>query len=51
MSDVCENRNPNMGEASPGIAIARKLLQDNGNPPPEFRTGASHVLSIVRSAS
>lgn len=33
-----------------GINIARRACSDNGNPPPEFAFGPSHVLSTVRAA-
>ena len=33
-----------------GINIARKACTENGNPPPEFAFGPSHVLGTVRSA-
>ncbi len=31
-----------------GIALARREMQKNGNPPMEFRVDASHVLAILR---
>jgi ATP-dependent DNA helicase RecG len=31
-----------------GIAIARKSLNENGNPPLEYQNNAQHVLAIVR---
>jgi ATP-dependent DNA helicase RecG len=31
-----------------GIPIARKELEKNGNPPPEFRVEESHILVIIR---
>lgn len=33
-----------------GINIARRACEDNGNPPPEFAFGPSHVLSTMRAA-
>ena len=58
---LADYRNPNLAEAmrvlglvqrfGAGIAIARKTLQDNGNPPPEFTVTATHVLVTLRSAS
>ena len=55
---ITDYRNPHLAEAlkvlgfvqrfGVGIATARKLLADNGNPPPEFDTGANHVLVTVR---
>ena len=33
-----------------GIAIARKALSENGNPPPEFTVSPTHVHVIIRSA-
>lgn len=34
-----------------GLPIARKALEDNGNPPPEFDFSATHVAVIVRPAA
>lgn len=34
-----------------GLPIARKALDDNGNPPPEFDFSATHVAVIVRPAA
>lgn len=34
-----------------GIAIARKALADNGNPPLEFQVNMQHILAIVRVRS
>ena len=34
-----------------GLPIARKALQDNGNPPPEFAFFPTHVTVIVRPAT
>lgn len=55
---ITDYRNPHLAEAlkvlgyvqrfGVGIATARKLLANNGNPPPEFQTNANHVLVIVR---
>jgi len=57
---ITDYRNPHLAEAMKvlgyvqrfgiGIATARKLLADNGNPPPEFQPTANHVLVIVRRA-
>lgn len=57
---VTDYRNPNLAEAMKvlgyvqrfgvGIATARRLLSDNGNPPPEFEPGDTHVLVTIRSA-
>ncbi len=54
-------RNPNLAEAMKnlgyvqrfgvGLAIARRALADNGNPPPEFVAVPEHVLVTVRSAA
>jgi ATP-dependent DNA helicase RecG len=33
-----------------GINIARRSCADNGNPPPDFAFGPSHVLCTVRAA-
>lgn len=58
---LADYRNPNLAEAmrvlglvqrfGAGIAIARKTLHDNGNPPPEFTVTATHVLVSLRRAS
>lgn len=55
---ITDYRNPHLAEAlkvlgyvqrfGVGIANARKLLAENGNPPPEFNISANHVLVIVR---
>lgn len=55
---ITDYRNPHLAEAlkvlgyvqrfGVGIATARRLLANNGNPPPEFQTNANHVLVIVR---
>ena len=57
---VTDYRNPNLAEAMKvlgyvqrfgvGIATARKLLADGGNPPPEFEPRDTHVLVTVRRA-
>lgn len=57
---VTDYRNPNLAESMKvlgyvqrfgvGIATARRLLLDNGNPPLEFDVRATHVLAIVRKA-
>jgi ATP-dependent DNA helicase RecG len=58
---MTDYRNPNVAEAMKvlgyvqrfgvGIAIARRLLQQNGNPPPEFEPRATHVLVTVRRSA
>lgn len=58
---VTDYRNPHLAEAMKvlgyvqrfgvGIATARRLLADNGNPPPEFEPRDTHVLVTVRRAS
>lgn len=55
---ITDYRNPHLAEAlkvlgyvqrfGVGIATARRLLAENGNPPPEFQTTSSHVLAIIR---
>ncbi len=55
---VTDYRNPNLAEAMKnlgyvqrfgmGIPLARKELQKNGNPPPEFIVEDAHLLVIVR---
>jgi len=55
---LTDYRNPNLAEAlralgfvqrfGYGIPLARRLLQENGNPPPEFQPTAGFVLAIVR---
>jgi ATP-dependent DNA helicase RecG len=57
---LADYRNRNIAEAmrvlglvqkfGAGIAITRKALADNGNPPPEFTVSASHVLVTLRCA-
>ena len=57
---VTDYRNPHLAEAlkvlgyvqrfGVGIATARKVLAENGNPPPEFNVSATHVLVTVRSS-
>jgi len=34
-----------------GIATARRLLADNGNPPPQFDPRDTHVLVTIRRSS
>ena len=56
---VTDYRNPHLAEAmrnlgyvqrfGVGIQLARKALQDNGNPPLEFDPDDSHILAILRS--
>ena len=58
---VTDYRNPNLAEAMKvlgfvqrfgvGIATARRLLQENGNPPPEFDIRDTHVLVTIRRAA
>jgi len=58
---ITDYRNPHIAEAlkalgyvqrfGVGIALSRKALLDNGNPPPEFQLQPNHVLVIVRRRS
>lgn len=58
---VTDYRNPHLAEAMKvlgyvqrfgvGIATARKLLADNGNPAPDFDPRDTHVLVTVRKAA
>lgn len=60
MPGVADYRNPNLAEAmrvtgfvqrfGVGIATARKLLEENGNPPPEFDVQPTLIGVTVRSA-
>lgn len=55
---ITDYRNPNLGEVlknlgfiqsfGRGIALARKAMDQNGNPPPEFTANQSAVLCILR---
>lgn len=55
---ITDYRNPHLAEAlktlgfvqrfGAGIALARKSLADNENPPIEFKVEANHVLAIMR---
>lgn len=55
---VTDYRNPHLAEAMKvlgyvqrfgvGIATARRLLAENGNPPPEFEPRDTHVLATIR---
>lgn len=55
---ITDYRNPHLAESlrtlgfvqrfGVGIQTARKTLQDNGNPEPEFHVEANYVLAIVR---
>ena len=55
---ITDYRNPHLSEAMKtlgfvqhfgvGIALARKFLKENGNPPPDFDLQANHVLVTVR---
>lgn len=57
---VADYRNPNLAEAmrvlgfvqrfGVGLAIARRALAENGNPPLELTVQPSHVAAIVRAA-
>ncbi|MBB4638952.1 ATP-binding protein [Longimicrobium terrae] len=57
---VADYRNPNLAEAMRvlgyvqrfgfGLAIARRALAENGNPPLELDVRSSHVTAIVRAA-
>ena len=58
---LTDYRNPNLAEAmrvlghiqrfGAGIPIARRVLAENGNPPPEFQVLPTHVMVTVRPAS
>jgi ATP-dependent DNA helicase RecG len=58
---VADYRNPNLAEAMRvlgfvqrfgfGLAIARRALAENGNPPVELNVQPSHVTAIVRAAA
>ena len=55
---ITDYRNPNLATAMKalgfiqgfgrGIATAQKLMEQNGNPPPEFQINAHNVLCILR---
>jgi ATP-dependent DNA helicase RecG len=57
---VADYRNPNLAEAMRvlgfvqrfgfGLAIARRALEENGNPPLELKVQPSHVTAVVRAA-
>lgn len=57
---LADYRNPNLAEAMHvlglvqrygfGIALARRELEKNGNPPPQFQVETSHVLVTLRPA-
>jgi ATP-dependent DNA helicase RecG len=57
---LTDYRNPNLAEAmrvlgqvqrfGAGIPIARRVLAENGNPPPEFRALPTFVTATVRPA-
>ncbi|MBF0260982.1 MAG: putative DNA binding domain-containing protein [Magnetococcales bacterium] len=59
--NVTDYRNPNVAEVmknlgyvqrfGAGIAMARKALHQNGNPPPEFTIEENHVLVTLRQRS
>lgn len=56
---VCDYRNPSLAEAMKvlgfvqrfgvGLATARREMEANGNPAPEFRVEGGHVLAVLRS--
>jgi ATP-dependent DNA helicase RecG len=58
---VADYRNPNLAEAMRvlgfvqrsgfGLAIARRALAENGNPPLETKVQSSHITVIVRTAA
>jgi ATP-dependent DNA helicase RecG len=58
---LADYRNPNVAEAmrvlglvqkfGAGLALTRRDLARNGNPPPEFSVSPSHVLVTLRAAS
>jgi len=58
---VADYRNPHLAEAMKnlgyvqrfgvGIQLARKELQKNGNPPPDFDVQEAHVLAVLRKRS
>jgi len=58
---ITDYRNPNIADVlktfgfiqafGRGIATARKYMQENGNPEPEFQTSASAVVCILRGKS
>ncbi|MBE0504284.1 MAG: putative DNA binding domain-containing protein [Desulfuromonadales bacterium] len=58
---ITDYRNPNVGDVlktfgfiqtfGRGIATARREMERNGNPPPEFETNQSAVLCILRGKS
>ena len=55
---ITDYRNPHLAEAmrnlgyvqkfGVGIALARRELEKNGNPPPEFAVDVSHVLAVLK---
>ena len=56
--DATDYRNPNLAEAmrnlgyvqkfGVGIALARRELEKNGNPSPEFKVDDTAVLAVLR---
>lgn len=58
---VADYRNPNLAEAMRvlgfvqrfgfGLAIARRALAENGNPPLELNVQPSHVTAVIRAAA
>ncbi|WP_419653556.1 ATP-binding protein, partial [Thiolapillus sp.] len=60
-SGITDYRNPNIADVlktfgfiqsfGRGIATARKLMQENGNPDLEFQTTSSAVVCVLRGKS
>ena len=58
---ITDYRNPNIGDVlktlgfiqafGRGIAVAKKVMQENGNPEPEFELNSSTVICILRGKS
>ena len=58
---ITDYRNPNLAEAmralgfvqrfGVGIALARRLLRENGNPELEFQPTSGHLLALVRKSA
>jgi ATP-dependent DNA helicase RecG len=58
MPGACDYRNPHLAAVMKdlgyvqrfgfGIALARREMEKNGNPPPEFQVEESHVAVILR---
>lgn len=61
LAGITDYRNPHLAEAMKvlgfvqrfgvGISTARRLLAENGNPPLQFLTSATHIKAIVRRAN